>query len=157
MMFLYGQLRHTNERTQNVDSSIHTQLNLDTRILHPISIAHIPCFPTGRRGPHNYLRCGPSLLCGTYHDAEKYKATSFLDPRAELVGTPDVLGLVNTLGPKSSVLQFAAADDDFGAMACCSEYYVASLGTSDELGNPEKIFQRGIVTTLALTHSRCFY
>ena len=56
------------------------------------------------------------MLCGAYHDAEKYRATSFLDPRAELVGTPDVLGLVNTLGPKSSVLQFAAGAD-FGAMA----------------------------------------
>jgi len=43
----------------------------------------------------------------TYHEALKYKATSFLPPNADAVGTPDVFGFVNNFGPKRSVLQLA--------------------------------------------------
>jgi hypothetical protein len=49
---------------------------------------------------------------GSYHDAEKKRATSFLPPNADAVSTPKhfpEVCLVSTLGPKSSVLQLADA------------------------------------------------
>ena len=59
------------------------------------------------RDVHQLLHVANNMKIITYHGALKYKATSFLPPNADAVGTPDVFGFVNNFGPKRSVLQLA--------------------------------------------------